>query len=442
MKKIILTITISILIIFLTTCDYDPVTLPTSLDTSISFNTGEKKWVQLSPNWDQFNKPQDIVIAPDKYLYVSDKGNNRIVVMNKSGEVIREDNFGNDFTALYDLNQINNHQVQPLGIDIDSKLSLFITDSSNSIYCWNQYLNYLRNTSKEQASIAEYIVYRNNDNSELDTITDFAQTKRYENQNYSIENIKFTSLDEDSIFAPHTFFQGEAEDHFVAVSAASDSNCIYAANTKTQSIHKINMVRSAYLKFGKITIWQYRGQMDGNIATNGTGAGTVNDPTGITVDQNGAVYYTQTGENFGFHKIRRNAENKWSSIFSLNEDAIMDLDRFKNPQDVTVDDEGNIFILNSGQNEVQQFNFSGEFVRKAGLREVMIDTTIQDTVYNDDVESIVEKDTIITKYYNDLLNRPEGICVDEGVLYITNTGENSVVRFKLSTDLDVNLEEE
>jgi len=442
MRKFIISITITIILVLIFSCDYDPVALPTTQDTTLTFNTGEKKWVQLTPVWQGFNNPQDIIIAPDKYIYLSDKGNNRIVVLSKSGEIIHQDNFGNDFSALYELNKINEHQVKPMGIDIDSKLSLFITDSTNYVYCWNQYINYLKNTSDTQDSIAEYIVYSQENSSQLDTVWDFAQSITYENQGYRIEEVKFHPLESDSIFAPHIFFEGHQDASFVSVSAAPDSNCIYLANTNRQSIQKINMVRSDYLKFGDITIWQYRGISDGYIATNGTGAGTVNDPTGMTVDQNGAVYYTQTGENFGFHKIRRNSENNWASVFSLNEDKIMDLDRYKNPQDVTVDEQGNIFVLNSGQNEVQEFNFAGEFVRMAGLREVNIDTTVTDTVFQNSDTSYVERDTIVTKYYNDILDSPEGICTDEGVLYITNTKNNSIVRFKLSTDLDVNLEEE
>ena len=442
MKKFTISIAITTFLILIFSCDYDPVALPTTQDTTITFNTGEKKWVQLTPVWEGFNNPQDIIIAPDKYIYLSDKGNNRIVVMNKSGKIIREDDFGNDFNALYELNKINDHQVQPMGIDIDPKLSLFITDSTRFIYCWNQYVNYLKNTTNNQDSIAEYIVYSQENGTQLDTVWDFSKALSLENQGYRKESVKFRKLEDDSIFTPHVFFEAENGASFVSVTAAPDSNCIYAANTNSQKIHKINMVRSDYLKIGGITIWQYRGVADGSIATNGTGAGTVNDPTGMTVDQNGAVYYTQSGENFGFHKIKRNSENNWASVFSLNEHEIMNLDRFQKPQDVTVDEEGNIFVLNSGQNEIQEFNFAGEFVRKAGLREVNIDTTIIDTVFQDNDTSYVEKDTIVTKFYNDILDSPEGICIDEGVLYITNTNNNSIVRFKLSTDLDVNLEEE
>ncbi|MCF7741429.1 MAG: NHL repeat-containing protein [Candidatus Marinimicrobia bacterium] len=441
MKKIIFTIAITSMLIFIT-CDFNPVALPESQDSSLTFNTGETKWVQLNPGWEGFNNPQDIVIAPDKYIYVSDKGNNRIAVLNKSGQEIHQDNFGNDFSALYDLNAINSHQIEPMGLAIDSKLSLFITDSSNMIYCWNQYLNYLKNTSESPDSIAEYFVYKNVETSELDTVYDPVLTENYNNYDYRVEDIKFSPLDDDSIYAPHVFYENEDNANYVAVTAAPDSNCIYAASTSDQRIHKINMVRSAYIKFDNITIWRYRGVADGYIATNGTGAGTVNDPTGMTIDQNSAVYYTQTGENFGFHKIRRNSDNVWTSMFSLNEDEIMDLERFDDPQDVTVDAEGNIYVLNSGDNEIQQFDFSGQFVRKAGLREETIDTTLIDTVYSEGDTSFVEKDTIVTKYHNDLLNQPEGISFDDGILYIANTGNNTIVRFQLSTDLDVNLEED
>jgi hypothetical protein len=279
------------------------------------------------------------------------------------------------------------------------------------------------------------------------TITDFSESYELEETGYIIDKVtyEYNEAKTDSILGVREFYTDDDEktpqSQFIAVAAApSNENAVYLTDQGEEVILKVNMVRSAYLKLADgTTLWQHRGERGNSIATAGTGAGTVNDPTGIFTDPSGSIFYTQTGINFGFHKISQyDAENElWASMFTLGQNEILDLDRFHNPQDVAVDDDGNIFVLNTGDNEVQVFDNGGSFIRKAGLRSVQIDTTVHDTIDNE----IVPRDTIMTKYYNDVMNDPRGIFVDDGVIYIVNTGDKNILRFKLSSDLDVEIEE-
>jgi len=47
-------------------------------------------YIQQSPVWSGFNRPQDIIIGKETFIYVADTDNNRIVVLNLAGHVVGE----------------------------------------------------------------------------------------------------------------------------------------------------------------------------------------------------------------------------------------------------------------------------------------------------------------------------------------------------------------
>jgi len=431
MRKILITSLIVFAYLLITSCSYERLVMPNSNDTSQIFNTGEIKYIQMNPVWDNFAYPIDIFISYDDYIFVADSGNSQVVVLDKTGQAVVTDESNNDFSALQQLG------FSPVGLCVDSKLNLFMTDKSNTVYSWNQFVNNSSNSGNGVDSIATSIEYRNLDTGELVSITNFLLSYLLEQDGYIINKVtyEYNPAKTDSILGVHPFYVDEdkTDSKFVSVAAGpSQKSEIYVTDEGSQTIHRILVVRSAYLKLGDgTTVWQHRGYNYGTIATAGTGAGTVNDPTGIFADPSGNVYYTQTGVNFGFHKINEiSVEDRlWASMFTLGQNEILDLERFSRPSDVAVDDDGNIFVLNTGDNEVQVFDNGGSFIRKAGIRSVQIDTTIN------------QKDTIVTNYYNDVLNNPRGIYVDDGVIYVVNSGDNSIMRFKLSSDIDVIIEE-
>jgi len=54
-------------------------------DTNIG---GDTVYVQLSPAWEGFNKPQDIFMGREPFIYVADTDNDRIVMMNLDGQIL------------------------------------------------------------------------------------------------------------------------------------------------------------------------------------------------------------------------------------------------------------------------------------------------------------------------------------------------------------------
>jgi len=51
-------------------------------------NIGDTLYIQQYPIWEGFNKPQDILIGREPFIYVADTENNRIVMMDLSGRIL------------------------------------------------------------------------------------------------------------------------------------------------------------------------------------------------------------------------------------------------------------------------------------------------------------------------------------------------------------------
>ena len=50
--------------------------------------TGDTVYVQLNPVWEGYNRPQDIMVGREPFIYVADTDNNRIVLLNLDGQIL------------------------------------------------------------------------------------------------------------------------------------------------------------------------------------------------------------------------------------------------------------------------------------------------------------------------------------------------------------------
>ncbi len=48
---------------------------------------GDTVYVQVKPEWGGFNKPQDVMVGREPFIYVADTENDRIVMMNLNGQI-------------------------------------------------------------------------------------------------------------------------------------------------------------------------------------------------------------------------------------------------------------------------------------------------------------------------------------------------------------------
>ena len=391
--------------------------LPSEIDTDdIEFSAGDTTYLLLSPIWDEsygFQTPIEISIAQDGHIFVADSAAHSIFVLKQDGDVLPE------FQSLHNIS-IENNVVSPIDVDIDKKMNVFFIDGSNKVYVWNQYWN--------DVGIDSLLV-----------------------------DSKWEKMDvlSDSLLYPHVFFDGENPDHnfsdqwfeteeskFSGISAPGDnSDFIYVTDTFHNRIIRIDFYKTYYLKLSTgEEVWAHEGHFGETVTEYGTGAGYVNQPLSIDVNKDGDIYYSQSGDFFNLHQIQPKTEGDYSIYpFAVEWEGndIMDTTRFFYPEDIAVDQNQMVYIANTDAQEIQVFNSHGDFFKKAGVEYITVDTTI--TIFTSPTDSSIV-DTFYTKEIKGILEKPRAVTVDSrGVIYICDTPSSSIFRYRLSNQLDENL---
>ena len=391
--------------------------LPSEIDTDdIEFSAGDTTYLLLSPIWDEsygFQTPIEISIAQDGHIFVADSAAHSIFVLKQDGDVLPE------FQSLHNIS-IENNVVSPIDVDIDKKMNVFFIDGSNKVYVWNQYWN--------DVGIDSLLV-----------------------------DSKWEKMDvlSDSLLYPHVFFDGENPDHnfsdqwfeteeskFSGISAPGDnSDFIYVTDAYHNRIIRIDFYKTYYLKLSTgEEVWAHEGHFGKNVTEDGTGAGFVNQPLSIDVDKDGDIYYSQSGDFFSLHQIQPDEEGDYIQYdFAVEWEGndIMDTTRFFYPEDIAVDQNQMVYIANTDAQEIQVFNSHGDFFKKAGVEYITVDTTI--TIFTSPTDSSIV-DTFYTKEIKGILEKPRAVTVDSrGVIYICDTPSSSIFRYRLSNQLDENL---
>lgn len=361
--------------------------LPRVESSPESFGANDTSYIHLTNIWDAatlgYNAtnpmtPVDIAIGDDGYIFVADNANDRIFTISAAGNLITNQN----------LDRIS-PVAAPISIDIDSKLNLLIANGTNVIYVWNQYLN----------------------NIGVDSILiDFTSQSQF------IFSANQAMID--SVLGVHPFYIDDNElSSFqgIAFGPSSDSTVFVTDNGNNRILElKIKYSGAVILKNGNIHP-TFNGISATNVATYGSGAGTVDNPRGITADADGNIYFTQLGGNFFVQKLKKQTSG-YISAYTLYVNPIMDLNRFVGPHDIALDANDAIFVLDSEDGRVFKFFNKGANagniakIGKAGLVEAIFDN-------------------------------PFGIAIsDDHIVYIADSGNHRIERYKYSisdTDLPV-----
>ena len=420
----------------------EKIQLPESLNDGREFSAGDTTFLLIQPIWDEvmgLQNPIEISVASNGYVFVADSGSKSIFTFNQSGDVL---------SGFEDLQNLN---MTPIDVDIDQKMNVYFTDGSQKIYIWNYYINTIG--IEEMAVSGSFY----NDGVGSITIDAFSEDwfQYLSDEDWILDYVNWGSPQSviDSLLAPHVFYDGALAVHsfndiyyesenasFSGLSATRDeNNFIYTLDYPHDRIIRIDLQRSHFIKLTNgEEIWTHRGVFAHTATDKGTGAGKVDDPTGIDVDYNGNIYYSQTGEYFTVHKIRNvSGSNNYPSVFDNGVNEIMDLYRFSSPADVAVDINQFVYVANTKAQEIQVFDSNGEFFLKAGIESFIIDTTMQ-VVHGTDT---VVVDTFITVEEKGFLVEPSAITVDDrGIVYICDTITGRILRYRLSNQLDEDLQ--
>ena len=422
--------------IFIYSACMDKFIIPSSLENQSTddFGAGDTTFVQINPIWGSeygFTKPTEIAIAQDGRLYIVDKEANSIFVLDQDGTQ------PNGFEALKNLKDNQNLLISPVDVDIDKKMNVYFIDGSERIFVWNQYWNDIGIKKVSTGGTFTHI------ETGTDTSINYGSSLWFSLLNSNDWIIKeLTSTEDqiiiDSLTQPHIFYDGNdemnqfldtyynsSESTFSGLTTTFDSgNYIFVTDNyggadNQHRIVQINFQRSLLIELmNDEYVWCFRGQFGSTIKGSGTGAGTLNHPVSLDMDYQGNLYYSQEGDFFPVHMIKPNLSGDfatYTSGFQPSSDDIMDSGLFIKAVDVAVDNSRNVYVVDEGESNVHVFNSNGNYFKSLGF--------IGDSI--------------------PVLNTPSAVAVDErGVLYVCNSGDSSIYRFKLSNSLDEDLKSE
>ena len=338
-----------VLVIF-SACGGDKFSLP---DQSAIVNTGtavsDTTYLQLRPVWGpeagySFNQPKDILLGREPLVYVADTGNDRILMLDLAGNVLAQSR------------PIEN----PVAMTQDSKLNLLIVTDSNKIYRINLFDN-----GHDLANTPVELMFEEVDNPD----------RRYT-----------------GIAALLTSRQGRAVIQYFVTATGSDKRdnqvLIYPEEFNVRVANAVNL------------------------ESNGLGILSASEPSGITHlrDFSNDFIFCMVGQNS--FKVQWITPGEFGFIPRLNPaQGNFDLfqpQKFSAPEDVTVDPEGNIFVVDADLHFMFKFSAAGEELQSFGG----------------------------SGSGENEFNAPHGVAFFDKTLYVADTGNNRIVRFKLSTDVD------
>lgn len=306
-------------------------------------------YLQLRPVWEAANgydlkAPHDILVGREPLIYIADTDNNRILLLDLAGNILGS-------------SQRIEH---PVALAQDSKLNLLVVTETNKIYRLN--------LVAAQHRIADAPI----------------ETAFHEIDN---PDRRYTSIAAQLVAAQ----SGAAILYFVAATGNDKKDNQVLIFPEHFNVRVPDAV---------------------SLEPNGLGMLSAATPSGVTTlrDFSSDFIFCMTGDNS--FKVQWITAGQFGFVPRLNPSQgnfdIFEQDKFSAPEDVTVDAEGNIFVIDAARHRLFKFTSAGEEQQSFGN------------------QGAGEKQ----------FNTPQGVAFFNKTLYIADTGNNRIMRFKLSTDVN------
>jgi len=294
-------------------------------------NIDDTVYVKQNPDWTGFNKPEDIIIGREPFVYVADTYNDRIVMLNVAGQVLGTKKIKH-----------------PVEIAQDYKLNLLVCAEFD--------------TTINGSQVSFSAVYK------IDMVTaghiiENAPVKRLLPQNPKVDPFAFSRPDRQytgiTVFYDNSFY--------VARTGPSNSNPVDRDN----AILHIREVPSEFT--GKDTL--YISKVPG-LAAEGTGLMSANKISSLTSlgRHNFDFVLTLIGENSfkvqWLHYVNTADFSGYQSQLQPFESDLMAVNRFGKPEGVTFDDKNNIFVADAEKDSIFSFNNFGDEMESFGGSDV------------------------------------------------------------------------
>lgn len=359
MKKILLVIAISFLYI---NCG-EKLDLTEFVQTgrqgSFSIDTA---YVLINPPWTGFNNPSDVMVGREPFIYVADTDNNRVVVLNLAGQVIGIINVK-----------------KPVALAQDYRLNLLICAEFDTT------INGTTKTFGALYKVDLFAVQHNFSQAKLQRLLPKTSS------DFSKEMRRYTGV---AVFFDNSYL--------VTRTGPDNTSFIDPDNAILEFVQVKNSdgsVRDSLI--GRLP----------NFEAIGSGLMSINELSGITTfnRKNYEIVTTQTGNtNFKVQWLKFIVTNDYVGYVSKFDPDdprvdILRIGKFGKPEDVTVDNSNNVYVIDSEKDSLFKFNQYGTEMHSFGG--------------------------------SDLFKNPKGVAFFDRTLYVCDSGNNRILRFILSTDI-------
>lgn len=318
-------------------------------------------YINQTPVWGGFNRPQDIIIGKETFLYVADTDNNRIVVLNLAGQIIG-----------------TREIKRPIALTQDFQLNLIVCAQFDTL---------INGSNVTYSAVFKLNMFK-------------AQ--------HHIENAKITRI------LPNTSFDFSRSDReYTGVTTFFDNSFYIArrgpSNGNIDPDNSILIFHKKKLSDGsKIDTLVGRVPQLKPIATGFMSADNITSLTSYSGNRYDLIV-TIMGENSFKTKVLDYVQTEdfigYQRRFSTNNPpAIQKVGRFERPEGTAIDNYGNIFVADAVKDSIFKFNSYGEELESFGGSNVF--------------------------------NSPHAVAYFNKTLYVADTGNNRILRFVLSTDVE------
>lgn len=324
---------------------------------------GDTVYVQLFPVWEGFNKPQDVMVGREPYIYVADTDNNRIVMLNLDGQVLGSRSIKHPVALAQDyrLNLLVVAQLDTIFGGVTQtfsavyKLDLVSVNHQINIAPIEMLLPRAEDLSRPEVEYTGACVFFNN--------MFYVSRKGPNNSGLTERDIDNSIL----IFIPKKFFRANAE-----------------GDTIIGRVPNIDPLGQ-----GPVSAYEISSLTSFN-----------NQSIDIIITLTGGTSFKANWLHYQITPI----DQRYVSNFSPSSgNELVIPNRFERPEGSALDNSGNIFITDAGRDSIYKFNSFGDELNSFGG--------------------------------SDLFNQPQGVAFFNKTLYVADTGNDRIVRFILSTEI-------
>ena len=365
-------------------------------------------WGGFGTNNGKFNYPDGLCVTSSGLVAVADRGNNRIQIFDKQGAFVQS---------------ITNNLNSPLGVTSDSRNRIFVTDQNNKLFCFDETGQLLSSTDGTESGAGQSRLQNptqlvcSNDNRVYVSDSGNRRIAVFDSSNsvslLQLKGFGAAGSSLGSLYLPHSVTVDTdgtvyVSDHGTGYISVFGNDGLFKyrfggpdilANPQGLAISSLTVV-IANTGANNLKVFSKSGAFLKTIGSSGTQAGQFQSPSDVSLDSDGNIYVADQGNNrVQKFDLNGNFVSKWDdfnvagiatvgsliytvsrqngtgSVYDSSGVFLRSFGRYGfngdtndlyDPRSISVDVDGNIYIVEYAGQRVKKYNRNGEFVQRIG----------------------------------------------------------------------------